>query len=102
MELMPFGDLHDLLEASLKASTVEEIASLHLPVGSIVVVEGEGDAPGTYRVLTERSTRGVVPACKLHLKKAPLPDSALSPPMRYSSPSLSVLCYTCSFCTEWQ
>lgn len=50
MELMPFGDLHDLLEAQLKASTLEEIGSLHLPVGSVVVIEGDGDQPGTYKV----------------------------------------------------
>ena len=50
MELMPFGDLHDLLEAQLKASTLEEIGSLHLPIGSVVVIEGDGDQPGTYKV----------------------------------------------------
>lgn len=82
MELMPFGDLHDLLEPRLKAVLLEEFPPLHLPVEAVLVVEGEADQPGTYKVLTERNTRGSIPASKLRLRKAPLPDSALSTPLR--------------------
>lgn len=81
MELMPYGDLHDLIEKHLKAVAIEEIPSLHLPVEAVVVIEGE-ESPGLYKVLTERNTRGVIPASKLRVRKPPLPDSALSTNMR--------------------
>lgn len=43
------------------------------------------------QVLTERNTRGVIPAAKLKVRKQPLPDSALSTPMRYALQVLHVV-----------